>query len=290
MNKKLSDLVAIIENWLQNEYNNAPDKEYLSFHLLKQYDILNQLKVYDIGIFNSCSKIYDNYRLGKFDKAIDEFEFYLEKTINAQIKPIIQKNKKSFTPPPQLKDKKSKHLSKDELEIEEGLFEQLCNFIKYSEAERIIKLKYNNHYIQYKNKLLKKDEPFEVESYVNSLIPIDVTIKHFKVLKCKNERNNGKKWLTEDDFNKFIMKAFKGGKGLEKLTLNVGKGEKGLIVDRFHSYYTLAVNHYNENSRNSDLYIRYLTDNFTNYTFEEVCTNFRAKNNSNNGWAKYEIR
>ncbi len=290
MNKKLSDLVAIIENWLQNEYNNAPDKEYLSFHLLKQYEILNQLKVKNIGIYNSCSRIYDNYRLGKFDKAINEFEIYLENTLKTQIKPIIQKNKKTFTPPPLLKDKKSKQLSKDELEIKEGLFEQLCNFIKYSEAERIIKLKYNDHYIQYKNKLLKKDESLEVESYVNSLIPIDVTIKHFEVLKCKNERNNGKQWLTEDDFNKFIKKAFKGGKGLEKLTLNVGKGEKGLIVDRFHSYYTQAVKNYNENGRNSNLYIRYLTDNFTNYTFEEVCTNFRAKNDSNNGWAKYEIR
>lgn len=286
MNNKLSNLVVEIEKWFLEEYNNAPDKEFLSFHLLKQYDILNYLKVNNIGIFNSSSKIYNYYRLGKFELATNEFEKYVEGTLRVNIKLNIKANNDAFTPP--LIAEKRKKLTKNQLEIKEGLFEQLYNYIKFSEAERLIRLNYNDHYIDYKAKLMKNLETLEEENYVNKLIPIEVIIKHFEVLKCKNERNGGKRWLTEDDFNKFIGRAFNGKKGIEKLTLIVGKAEKGLIVDRFHSFYTLAVNNYNENWNNTELYIRYLTDNFTNYTFEEVNKNFRTKGNNKNGWGKYE--
>jgi hypothetical protein len=286
MNNKLSNLVVEIEKWFLEEYNNAPDKEFLSYHLLKQYDILNHLKVNNIGIFNSSSKIYNYYRLGKFEQATNEFEKYVEGTLRVNSKLNIKANNDAFTPP--LIAEKRKKLTKNKLEIKEGLFEQLYNYIKFSEAERLIRLNYNDHYIHYKTKFMKNLETLEEENYVNKLIPIEVIIKHFEVLKCKNERNGGKRWLTEDDFNKFIGRAFNGKKGIEKLTLIVGKAEKGLIVDRFHSFYTLAVNHYNENWNNTELYIRYLTDNFTNYTFEEVNKNFRTKGINKNGWEKYE--
>ena len=63
-------------------------------------------------------------------------------------------------------------------------------------------------------------------------------------------------------------------KDIKKLKLNVSKGEKGFIVKLFYEFYLLAFD-YDTVHYKKDVYIQLLTENFINWTFDEVKNNFK---------------
>jgi len=104
-------------------------------------------------------------------------------------------------------------------------------------------------------------------------MPMDFPIEHFARLTTNNSGGDDNPYLTDDQFEAFIRRAFLKEKGIEKQTLNVGRGEKGHIVGAFYQFYQQSANHDSSHYKKAP-YIRVLRDNFTNWTFDQI-TNFR---------------
>lgn len=108
-------------------------------------------------------------------------------------------------------------------------------------------------------------------------MPMDIPIEHFKVLTIKKSKN-GKPFLTQDEFEVFIKKAFLGIEGLEKQKFNQApKGEKFKIQYLFRQFYENYCYEYFDTGQNQDIFIRLLTDNFKGWDFENVKNNFNTK-------------
>ncbi|GAB3909116.1 hypothetical protein GCM10028803_46140 [Larkinella knui] len=97
-----------------------------------------------------------------------------------------------------------------------------------------------------------------------------------------NTSNNGRLFLSVNDLKLFIDRAFLKKTGVKKLTLNFGPKEKLFVWKLFYQYYLNCIcieTGVERGTQCRDKYIRLLTDNFTNFTFDEVKANF-AKSNS----------
>ena len=111
-------------------------------------------------------------------------------------------------------------------------------------------------------------------------MPIKFAIEHFKVFIEKNN-NYGKRFLTEEQFISFLKRAFLNDNSVGKTTLNVGSREKSFVVKRFYEFYTLAANRFENTSQCRDKYIMLLTDNFDNWSYNEIKNNFKNKTKRN---------
>jgi len=148
-------------------------------------------------------------------------------------------------------------------------------------------LKYNHTHLFNKyffDRCLENGEPVpenrisaNLEQFANMFIPgmkMIIAIEHFyKLIKEKSKRNK-KPFLNDEQFENFIKRAFLEESTIEKQTLNVNKGEKGFIIKLFHSFYQLSYE-YDSIHHNTKTYIKLLTNNFTNWTFDEVKNNFK---------------
>ncbi len=105
---------------------------------------------------------------------------------------------------------------------------------------------------------------------------INIPIEHFKVFKEKSSKN-GKPFLTIVQFDLFIQRAFHGDSEISKQTFNVGNREKLFIVKRFHQFYDIAAKEYENTTQCRDKYIKLLTDNFTNWEYQDIKNNFGNK-------------
>jgi uncharacterized protein YlzI (FlbEa/FlbD family) len=108
-------------------------------------------------------------------------------------------------------------------------------------------------------------------------MPITVATEYFEKL-YKEGGTKKNPILTKEKVKLFIDRAFKGNDSIEKLTFDNISTKRGEIIDTFHKFYDLAVGGFYERTSNcKEKYIKLLTDNFNEFTYEKVKNNFRNK-------------
>ncbi|UEG50874.1 hypothetical protein LK994_05220 [Ferruginibacter lapsinanis] len=114
-----------------------------------------------------------------------------------------------------------------------------------------------------------------VNVFCNAM-PISVPKEHFAKFTETNSKNN-KPFLTNEQLNSFIEKAFYGKTDIKKQTINYGKRERLFIVKRFYEFYLMCSTEYENTTQCQPKYIRLLTDNFINWEFDNIKNNFGNK-------------
>ena len=118
-------------------------------------------------------------------------------------------------------------------------------------------------------------------------MPIE-EVKRFFMQLATSKTRKGESYLSPEDVEKFVHRAFTGNHSIPQLTLNnPANRHKGRIIGLFHTYYSACNTHHPKTGRidknaDPDRYIRLLTDNFDNWTFEQVKGNFRSGGNWKN--------
>lgn len=136
------------------------------------------------------------------------------------------------------------------------------------------------------NKLITPDAKVEtIEEFVQNVqekenifcraMPLKVPIEHFRVF-VDQKNKSGRSYLTESEFISFINRAFLNSKSINMVTLNIGSGEKLFVTKRFYEFYLKGIE-YENSSQCKDKYIKLVTDNFTNWTYENLKNNFGNK-------------
>lgn len=122
------------------------------------------------------------------------------------------------------------------------------------------------------------NEPEQDEVNVfRETMPLSIPKEHFKVLTVKNSKN-GKPFLTQDQFDTFINRAFLGKFDLPKLKFNQApKGEKLKIQYLFRQFYENYCFEYFDTGQTQNVFIALLTENFTGWDFKNVKDNFKTK-------------
>lgn len=111
------------------------------------------------------------------------------------------------------------------------------------------------------------------ENHFCKRMPLNFAREHFKVLTL-TDSNNKDKFLTDEQFEKFIQRAFMGEKKVRKQEINFTTRENQFVVSRFYEFYTESVKSYFESQQTRDKFIKLLTDNFKNWEYEKVKLNF----------------
>lgn len=121
------------------------------------------------------------------------------------------------------------------------------------------------------------EEPQQDENVFCKTMPLNIPKEHFKTLTLKNSKN-GLPYLTQNQFNDFINKAFLGKVNLPKQKFNqVPKGEKLKIQYLFRQFYENYCFEYFNTGQTQDVFIKLLTENFIGWEFENVKNNFKTK-------------
>jgi hypothetical protein len=113
----------------------------------------------------------------------------------------------------------------------------------------------------------------------NPSMPLEEVRRWFTKL-ANTSSKNGSPFLTVEQVDQFVKRAFEGESFADKLSMNTKNGDKGTVIGLFHSYYIYCVTHKTNMGKidpvaSREKYIRLLTDHFDNWTFEEVRNNFR---------------
>ncbi|AUC82258.1 hypothetical protein [Lacinutrix sp. Bg11-31] len=107
-------------------------------------------------------------------------------------------------------------------------------------------------------------------------MPYDIIVEHFEIFTSKNSKN-GEPFLTKKQLDLFIKKAFCGIPNIQKQTFNQApKGEKFLIQYRFREFYENYWEYFGTGQVQEN-FIKLLTENFTNWEYENVKNNFKTK-------------
>lgn len=116
-----------------------------------------------------------------------------------------------------------------------------------------------------------------IENHFNTM-PLSEVKRYFSQLTTEKSKN-GKSFLSREDVNRFIARAFVGATYLPKLELNLANGEKQFVWSLFYNYYVRCTTNYQYeiNSRCKDKYIDLLSDNFTNFTRQQIANNFHKE-------------
>ena len=133
----------------------------------------------------------------------------------------------------------------------------------------------------------KNDVSTSQENQFNPPMSLDEVRKWFKQL-ASNKSTNGEPFLTNNQIDQFIERAFAGGKSVPKLTINMAEGERTSITKLFYLFYVHCKNDYSiePTTHCKEKYVRLLTDNFTNYNYDTV---FKSFNNSKHAPKQWDI-
>lgn len=123
----------------------------------------------------------------------------------------------------------------------------------------------------------ENEKPQQNKNKFCKAMPLNIPKEHFKILTEKNSKN-GRPFLTQDQFNIFIERAFLGRTDLPMQKFNQApKGEKFKIQYLFRQFYENYCIEYFNTGQTQDIFINLLTDNFIGWTFENVKDNFKTK-------------
>lgn len=112
-----------------------------------------------------------------------------------------------------------------------------------------------------------------LENKVYKPMPMSEVVEQLQPLTTRLSKN-GKPFLTEEQLDIFIRRAFTGEKGLKKQKFNYAHGEKGLIIQLFYLLFVRAVTQYGEKNQ-KDKYIRLVSEHFTNWDYDSVAAFFK---------------
>lgn len=115
----------------------------------------------------------------------------------------------------------------------------------------------------------------EINTFCPSM-PLSIPESHFRVL-TEKASSNGKPYLTEQQLQAFLDRAFRGEKGTPKQKINKGNREKLLVQSLFWEFYDKYCFDYFHTMHCQDDFIRLLTDNFEGWDFQNVKHNFTPK-------------
>ncbi|RAU81977.1 hypothetical protein [Pontibacter arcticus] len=114
-------------------------------------------------------------------------------------------------------------------------------------------------------------------------MPMQEVIEHFKPLATTLSKHNNQPFLSQEQFNLFLKRAFLNQTGIEQQKINMGNGEKYFVIKRFYQFYSIASVQYESTTQCKDKYIRLLSDNFSNWKYEDLKGNF-SQNKSKREW------
>jgi len=119
----------------------------------------------------------------------------------------------------------------------------------------------------------------EIEGKQNEFckaMPLKFAIDHFIVFTQKTSKN-GELFLSKEQFISFLKRALLSETDFEKIYLNVGSREKSFVVKRFYEFYSQASSKFENTIQCKDKYIRFVTDNFANWDYDNLKDNFNGK-------------
>jgi len=127
---------------------------------------------------------------------------------------------------------------------------------------------------------------YKIENKFNNKMPIDIAINHFKVFMEKKSKSDDQPFLTPEQFNLFIQRAFGCNTSIPQQTINYGNTEKMFIVKRFVEFYDLSTKKriYEDTGQCLEKYIKLLTDNFKNWNYDTVANNISKARNVARSW------
>ena len=154
------------------------------------------------------------------------------------------------------------------------------NFKKFSKSKK--EFYKDAHFINEEQKKYNIEEPIIFSVYNDFInifqksMPIELAVSHFKKL-TENNSKNGRPFLTEEQLDVFIKKAFCGVPDLTKQTFNQAhRGEKFIIQYVFREFYDTNWFYFGT-GQVQDKFIKLLTENFTDWDYENVRNNFSKK-------------
>lgn len=108
-------------------------------------------------------------------------------------------------------------------------------------------------------------------------MPLSIPKEHFKPLTIECSKD-GKPFLTQEQFDNFINRAFFGKVDLPQQKFNQApKGEKLSIQYVFRQFYDNYCFEYFNTGQKQDIFIKLLSDNFVGWNFDNVKANFKTK-------------
>jgi hypothetical protein len=240
----------------------------------------------DVNYYVSVVSYYTDYAIPKEDKYFDLFfalQLYLTGTMNQN--KFLQFH---------LKNTFSNEIEEFKYYIERLLY-VYSSFL--GKQKKIIRLFFKNHKTQNTSEVITALPIIHSHESYKSISTIDfnselegierlenkfcrvlsmkMVINHFIVL-TKNKNRNSNYYLTQEQFVCFLRKAFLAENEIEKIRIDVGNREKGVIKYLFYRFYEEAMS-IESASPNRDDYIRLLSDNFHYWPFESTKANFNKK-------------
>ncbi|MGJ8666714.1 MAG: hypothetical protein ACSHW7_10130 [Patiriisocius sp.] len=156
--------------------------------------------------------------------------------------------------------------------------ENKLKFLKLEfDAKRIKETEAEDENLKTSSNNSNDESPYdEYENVFRKSMSFQTVIEHFEIFTIKNSQN-GKPFLTNEQLDLFIRRAFCGEINLPKQKFNqIPKGEKFIIQYRFREFYDKNYEHFGTVQVQDD-FIKLLTDNFEGWEFKNVKNNFANK-------------
>ena len=158
-------------------------------------------------------------------------------------------------------------MSDEEFDILKMEFESVNNVITYMNLSLPVPVAQTN----------VEPNPENTANHFCQSMPLNKAREHFKVFTEKNSKNK-KPFLTVEQFNSFIDRAFNGKIDVPKQKFNqIPKGEKLLIQAVFYEFYNTYCFEYFNTMQCQEKFIKLLTDNFDGWDYKNVKENFNPK-------------
>jgi hypothetical protein len=119
-------------------------------------------------------------------------------------------------------------------------------------------------------------KPIELPNTFCKSMPLRIPREHFKKLTTEKSKN-GHPFLTNEQLDLFIERAFCGNTTIPKQKINKANREKLLVQSLFYDFYNNYCMDYFSTMQCQDDFIKLLTDNFEGWDFQNVKNNFTPK-------------
>jgi hypothetical protein len=305
MKYSFSLLDKTIEKIISRAYSKSPNKKYLVNYLSNRYFSSNNLyeKITNKSIKKITEICYHHYSLGNYTDAQSifssddnlcsyftkgELNEYINSNLIVVVKIYENQKEGGFTPPSRYKitDEKFKmeiYKACKDIIISKEMLRKVKELPEYDfdEIATTISVEPRN-----KNKITQETLLTEKNEVTNNLelginvfckeMPLSLPINFFKIFNLKNSKNNNKPFLSQEQLNLFIRKAFNGEKNIEKIKFNqAAKGEKLLIQYVFYKFYLEFCDDYFGTLQKQQLFINLLADNFIGWNSKSLSKKFK---------------
>lgn len=112
-------------------------------------------------------------------------------------------------------------------------------------------------------------------------LPMIKVVEHFKIM-TESKNKNKEPYLTQQQFISFLKRGFLCDTNQPIQKINCSAGEKGLIINRFYSLYSLAVSQYSHVSK-KESFIKLFVNCFDNWD-EQTVRPFFKPNKTKEKW------